>query len=295
MTRKDWLLLFALSVPWGCSFLFFKVLGAELPPLTIALGRVAIAAAVLGAALAAAGVSVAPFTRHWRDMLLLGLLNNAVPFSLFAWGETLVSSGTASVFNAMAPVLTVLALRAAGLSGPFTWNKWVGVLLGFAGVVVLAGPDALVGSNLWGGPGVPGRSWVLRPGGTGDGPAAAPAAVGSCGRAVDIQHAHPRAGGGARGPALGVAGTIAEGLGGAGGAGAAVSTALAYAVYFRLVARAGPANAMLVTYMVPLTALALGNLVLREPITLNALLGAGVILAGLALLDGRWLPQREAT
>lgn len=150
MTRKDWLLLFALSVPWGCSFLFFKVLGAELPPLTIALGRVAIAAAVLGAALAAAGVSVAPFTRHWRDMLLLGLLNNAVPFSLFAWGETLVSSGTASVFNAMAPVLTVLALRAAGLSGPFTWNKWVGVLLGFAGVVVLAGPDALVGSNLWG-------------------------------------------------------------------------------------------------------------------------------------------------
>ena len=66
-------------------------------------------------------------------------------------------------------------------------------------------------------------------------------------------------------------------------------------MYFRLVARAGPANAMLVTYMVPLTALALGNLVLREPITLNALLGAGVILAGLALLDGRWLPQREAT
>jgi len=76
---------------------------------------------------------------------------------------------------------------------------------------------------------------------------------------------------------------------------ALLSTALAYAVYFRLVARAGPANAMLVTYMVPLTALALGNLVLREPITLNALLGAGVILAGLALLDGRWLPQREAT
>jgi len=294
MTRKDWLLLFALSVPWGCSFLFFKVLGAELPPLTIALGRVAIAAAVLGAALAAAGVSVAPFTRHWQDMLLLGLLNNAVPFSLFAWGETLVSSGTASVFNAMAPVLTVLALRAAGLSGPFTWNKWVGVLLGFAGVVVLAGPDALVGSNLWGdlaclgaagcyalGAPVMARLRHLPPSGVAAGQLISstlilvPAAA-----LVDRPWALPA-------PSLRAWGALV-GL-------ALLSTALAYAVYFRLVARAGPANAMLVTYMVPLTALALGNLVLREPITLNALLGAGVILAGLALLDGRWLPQREAT
>ena len=294
MTRKDWLLLFALSVPWGCSFLFFKVLGAELPPLTIALGRVAIAAAVLGAALAAAGVSIAPFTRHWQDMLLLGLLNNAVPFSLFAWGETLVSSGTASVFNAMAPVLTVLALRAAGLSGPFTWNKWVGVLLGFAGVVVLAGPDALVGSNLWGdlaclgaagcyalGAPVMARLRHLPPSGVAAGQLISstlilvPAAA-----LVDRPWALPA-------PSLRAWGALV-GL-------ALLSTALAYAVYFRLVARAGPANAMLVTYMVPLTALALGNLVLREPITLNALLGAGVILAGLALLDGRWLPQREAT
>ena len=294
MTRKDWLLLFALSVPWGCSFLFFKVLGAELPPLTIALGRVAIAAAVLGAALAAAGVSVAPFTRHWQDMLLLGLLNNAVPFSLFAWGEMLVSSGTASVFNAMAPVLTVLALRAAGLSGPFTWNKWVGVLLGFAGVVVLAGPDALVGSNLWGdlaclgaagcyalGAPVMARLRHLPPSGVAAGQLISstlilvPAAA-----LVDRPWALPA-------PSLRAWGALV-GL-------ALLSTALAYAVYFRLVARAGPANAMLVTYMVPLTALALGNLVLREPITLNALLGAGVILAGLALLDGRWLPQREAT
>lgn len=75
---------------------------------------------------------------------------------------------------------------------------------------------------------------------------------------------------------------------------ALLSTALAYAVYFRLVARAGPANAMSVTYMVLVTALALGHLALHEPITLNAVLGAGVILAGLALVDGRWLPRREA-
>ena len=123
MTRKDWLTLFSLSVPWGCSFLFFKVLGAEIPPLTIALGRVAIAAVVLWVALSMAAVPAAPLTRQKRDMLLLGLLNNAVPFGLFAWGETLVSSGTASIFNAMSPVLTVLARRAAGLSGRFAWNK----------------------------------------------------------------------------------------------------------------------------------------------------------------------------
>jgi drug/metabolite transporter (DMT)-like permease len=95
MARKDWLLLLLLSLPWGCSFLFFKVLGHALPALTIALGRVGIAAAVLVAGLAMAGQSVWLVRAHWRGLLLIGLLNNALPFTLFAYGETLVSAGTA--------------------------------------------------------------------------------------------------------------------------------------------------------------------------------------------------------
>src|SRR5690349_4081707 len=111
MARKDWLLLFLLSLPWGCSFFFFKVLGAQWPALTIALGRVGIAAAVLTAGLGLAGQSIWRVRAHWRGLLALGLLNNALPFALFAYGETLVSSGTAAILNALSPILTVLVLR----------------------------------------------------------------------------------------------------------------------------------------------------------------------------------------
>ena len=290
MTSQDWLLLAGLSVPWGCSFLFFKVLGAELPPLTIALGRVGIAAAVLAAALRLARVPAGALLRRWRGLLTLGVLNNAVPFTLFAWGETQVPSGTAAICNALSPVLTVLVLRGAGLSGPLAWNKVAGVLLGFAGVAVLVGPDALRGGSVLGD-------------------------LACLGAAVCYALASPTMAGLRGLPPLGVATgqlvastlvllpvaavvdrpwTLPMPSATAWGAMAGLSllsTALSYAIYFRLVSRAGPANALLVTFVIPVTALALGSLVLHEPVTPSAAGGGAVILAGLALLDGRWLPR----
>jgi drug/metabolite transporter (DMT)-like permease len=290
MTRKDWLLLFVLSVPWGCSFLFFKVLGAELPPLTIALGRVGIAAVALNGALMLGGARIGALARHWRPLLALGVLNNAVPFTLFAWGETQVSSGTASIFNATAPVLAVLVMRGAGLSGPLAWHKLGGVLLAFAGVVVLVGPDALAGGSLLGdlaclgaaacyalAAPVMGRLRHLPPLGVAGGQLLASTAVLLPAAAVADRPWALAA------PSLQAWGALL-GL-------ALLSTALSYALFFRLVSRAGPANAMLVTLVIPVTALALGSLALHEPITPNAALGAAVILAGLAVLDGRWLPR----
>lgn len=290
MTRKDWLLLLVLSVPWGCSFLFFKVLGAELPPLTIALGRVGIAAVALNGALMLGGVRIGALARHWRPLLALGVLNNAVPFTLFAWGETQVSSGTASIFNATAPVLAVLVMRGAGLSGPLAWHKLGGVLLAFAGVVVLVGPDALAGGSLLGdlaclgaaacyalAAPVMGRLRHLPPLGVAGGQLLASTAVLLPAAAVADRPWALAA------PSLQAWGALL-GL-------ALLSTALSYALFFRLVSRAGPANAMLVTLVIPVTALALGSLALHEPITPNAALGAAVILAGLAVLDGRWLPR----
>jgi drug/metabolite transporter (DMT)-like permease len=290
MTRKDWLLLLVLSVPWGCSFLFFKVLGAELPPLTIALGRVGIAAVALNGALMLGGVRIGALARHWRPLLALGVLNNAVPFTLFAWGETQVSSGTASIFNATAPVLAVLVMRGAGLSGPLAWHKLGGALLAFAGVVVLVGPDALAGGSLLGdlaclgaaacyalAAPVMGRLRHLPPLGVAGGQLLASTAVLLPAAAVADRPWALAA------PSLQAWGALL-GL-------ALLSTALSYVLFFRLVSRAGPANAMLVTLVIPVTALALGSLALHEPITPNAALGAAVILAGLAVLDGRWLPR----
>lgn len=291
MRRTDWLLLIGLSVPWGCSFLFFKVLGAELPPMVVALGRVALAAVAVNLVLVVLGIRLARYRAHWRGFLMIGLLNNAVPFTLFAWGTARVPSGTAAICNAMTPVFTVLVARAVS-GGRLTWNKLAGVVLGFAGVVVLVGPEAAAGGDVLGS--------VLCLGG------ALSYALGAPFMAA-LRGLPPLAVAGAQlfsstaillPPVLLIdrpwtlpapsaeawAALLALAL---------FSTAFAYLLFFRLVASAGAANAMLVTFLIPVTALLLGNLVLDEPITRGALLGTAVIAAGLALLDGRWLPARR--
>ena len=284
MSRKDWLLLFALSVPWGCSFLFFKVLAQQLPPLTTALGRVSIGAAALALGLALAGQSVWSIRAHWRGLLALGLLNNAVPFTLFTLGERTVSSGTAAIYNALSPILTVLVLRVVD-GVKLGWMRGLGVLTGFAGVVVLVGfggnedlggQAACFGAALCYGLSTPVMARLRR---------LPPLLVASGQLIASTILLAPFAAVVDRPwtlPGLDAAGWAALlGL-------ALFSTALAYAMYFKLISSAGPANAMLVTFLLPVTALIVGNLILGEPVTLRAVLGMGVILLGLALLDGRW-------
>ena len=289
MSRKDWLLVLALSVPWGCSFLFFKVLGETLPPLTIALGRVGIAASALTLALCVAGRTMRRLRSEWRGLLALGLLNNALPFTLFAWGETKVSSGMAAILNALAPILTVLVLRVV-TGSPLGWNKVVGAVVGFGGVVVLVGPADAGGfagaascllaafSYALSTP-IMARLRRLPPILVADGQLIAstllllPFAA-----MIERPWTLPMPDGATWAALLALA---------------LFSTAVAYVIYFKLVSSAGPANAMLVTYVIPVTALILGNLALGEAITVRALMGMGIILAGLALLDGR-LMQRKA-
>jgi len=290
MKRSDWLLLIVLSLPWGCSFLFYRVLASALPPLTVAFARVGIAAAVLGLLLGQAPRAWRA-RRHWRDFLALGLLNNAVPFTLIAWGEHVVPSGIAAICNALTPVFTVLAIRAAGRSGRLGLHRWAGVALGFVGVLVLVGPGALAGGDTLGmlacigGAMSYAASALFMPSLRSLPPLVSVTAQLIASTALltlpalllDRPWTLPMPSGSIWGALLSLA---------------LLSTAFAYLLFFRLVASAGPANAMLVTYLVPVTALALGALVLGEAITARAVGGALLIALGLAVLDGRWLPRR---
>ncbi len=283
-------------MPWGCSFLFLKLLSGELPPMTVALGRLLVAAAALSLLMAARGASLRGCLPHWRSFLMLGLLNNALPFTLIIWGLTRVPTGTAAICNAMSPVFSVLVLRAFG--GPaLAPHKLAGALVGVAGVAVLVGPGALLTSGDAGGQALgslaclggalcygfgarfyaPVRHLPTMPMVTAQLWAGAalllPAVL-----ALD----HPWA----LAPPSPTAWAVLLLLG-------LFSSAFGYMLFFRLAASAGITNAMLVTFLVPVTAMALGYAVLGEPVTSRAALGAVIIAAGLALLDGRWLPARR--
>ncbi len=286
MQRGEWLLLLGLSGLWGSSFFFFKILGLALPTLTIVLGRVGLAALVLNIVLL---IQRRPMSRAmpWGRFVLLGVLNSVVPFSLFAWGETRVTSGMAAMLNATTPLFAVLLAHRLGTER-LNWARASGVLSGLAGVAVLIGPSALRSATA----SLPGDAACLL--------AALSYAVG--GQFVRrLSHL----------PALQVAtGQLTAGAlvllplaalvdrfwtlpapsaqSWAALAGIALlCTALAYMMFFRLAATAGANNAMLVTFLLPISALLLGWLFLGEPVPGRAYAGMALIGLGLAALDGR--------
>ena len=151
MSATDWLLLVALSILWGGSFFFAKLAVLELPPLTVALGRVAIAAAILVVlARTDRRRAAGPVRRHGGPVSLMGLLNNAIPFGLIFWGQTHIPSGLAAILNATTPLFTVLVAHWATADEKLTAARLAGVAAGFAGVVVMIGPDMLreLGANV---------------------------------------------------------------------------------------------------------------------------------------------------
>ena len=145
MNGLAWTLLLTLSVLWGATFFFWKVLVAHLPPFTVVFGRVAIAALVLNGILLLRGEAL-PFTRAaWRRFAIMAALNNAVPFALIAYGETAIASGLASILNATTPLFTVLVAHALTEDEKLTPSRVFGIGVGFLGVVILVGPDFLSG------------------------------------------------------------------------------------------------------------------------------------------------------
>ena len=293
MNGREWLLLLALSGLWGSSFYFYKVLGHSLPAFTIVLGRVGIAALVLNGLLVARGI---PLGRRspWGALLILGVLNSVVPFSLFAWGETRISSGMAGMLNATTPLFAVLLAHAIGTER-LTWSRAAGVALGLAGVGVLVGPAALhnLGGDLWGDAAciVAAASYALagqfsrRLGRLPSLQVAAGQLTGAAiillplAAIVDRFWALPDPGVGAWSALAGIS---------------LLGTALAYILFFRLVATAGATNAMLVTFLLPISALLLGWLFLSEMVPWRAYPGMALIGLGLAAIDGRLTPGWHA-
>jgi drug/metabolite transporter (DMT)-like permease len=293
MGPTEWVLLLVLSALWGGTFFFFKVLVAVLPPFTIVLGRVGIAALALNLYLLARRDPMPLAPPLWGRFLVMGFLNNVVPFSLIVFGETRISSGLASILNATTPVFAVLSAHVLTANEKLTWSRIAGVLAGFAGVAILIGPDALAGfadqdlpgelaclaaAVVYGLAGIYGRRFKGIPPikvATGQITASTlillPVAA-----LVDRPWTLPM-------PGTGTWATLA--------ALALVSTALAYMLYFRILAAAGATNLMLVTFLLPISALLLGWLALDEVVAPTALAGMAMIGLGLACIDGRLLDR----
>jgi drug/metabolite transporter (DMT)-like permease len=295
MATRDWGLILLLSVLWGGSFFFNAVALAGFGPLTLVLGRVALGAAVLLAVVYAGGGRMPTAGREWGRFLVMGALNNALPFTLIVWGQVRIDSGLAAILNATTPLFAVALAHVATADERLTRNRVAGVSLGFAGVVVLVGPDALAGladadsallvlaevavlaaAVCYAAASIYGRRLSAMPS-----PVAAAGML--CGStlvmtpaALALERPWQLA------PPLEAWGAIA-GIG-------ILSTAAAYLIYFRVLASAGSTNLMLVTFLVPASALLLGAGVLDEALTWPALAGLGLILAGLAAVDGRALP-----
>jgi drug/metabolite transporter (DMT)-like permease len=295
MSGSDWLLLILLSIVWGGSFFFAKIAVAELPPLTIVLARVTIAAAALHLLVIATGQRMPADVSLWRDFLLMGLLNNAIPFSLIFWGQKEIASGLASILNATTPLFTVLVAHVFTEDERATPAKLLGVALGIGGVALMIGLDLTAGlgshfiSELavlaaalsYGFAGVFGRRFRGRP------PlvVAAGQLTGSSALILPLALvvAPPWLG---ASPSLGVWSALI-GL-------ALLSTALAYVIFFRILARAGATNLLLVTFLIPVSALLLGIAFLGETLTLHQLGGMALIGCGLAAIDGRLLRMLRA-
>jgi drug/metabolite transporter (DMT)-like permease len=292
MDERDWALLVLLSVLWGGSFFFTGVAVRELPPFTIVLARVAIAAALLLPVLLTNGAGAAMLPASpagWMPFAVMGLLNNVIPFSLIVSGQTLIASGTASVLNATTPLFTVLVMAAAG-DEPLAARRVIGVLAGLIGVIILRGRSVefaggetlgmllcLGGAMSYGLSGLWGRRKL----------AGIPPLTSATCQLISSSVVMLVLAGIIERPWLLPAPSLQTWL--ALLATAALSTALAYVVFFQILVRSGASNVMLVTLLIPVTAILLGHFVLGEPLAAREVIGALVIGGALLIVDGRVL------
>ncbi len=290
MGPLEWSMLVGLSVLWGGSFFFVEVAVATLPPLTLAALRVALAAVALNAVLLATGRTLPPQRSVWAAFLAMGLLNNALPYSLIAWGQIHVASGLAAILNATTPLFTLVVAHVGTRDERLSAARLVALAIGFAGVVVMVGADALdgVGAHTLAQIAVLGAAGAYACAGVFGRRFAAlgvPPLVAATGQvtvstllllpvALLVDRPWTLAA-----PTLD---TWAAMLGLA-----LVSTALAYVLYFRILATAGATNLLLVTFLIPVTAIALGTALLGERLAGHHGLGMGLIGLGLAAIDGR--------
>ena len=298
MGRLEWALMLVLSFLWGASFFFYKVLAGEMGPFTVVLGRMGISAIVMNLILVSRGERLPPLKR-WGPYFIMAALNNVLPFALFAYSERHITSGLASIINAMTPIFTVLVAHWWTHNEKLSANKIAGVVCGLAGVSILIGPSALGdigGKNVldelaclaatisYGFAGVYARRFSGQPlirivtmQMTAATIMAAPLAA-----FVEQPWMSPM-------PCLAAWSAVA-GI-------AILSTVLAFLIYFHILAKAGATNISLVTFLIPISGVLLGVAFLGESVDVGAIAGMLVIGLGLAAIDGRplqWLRRPSA-
>jgi drug/metabolite transporter (DMT)-like permease len=290
MTSREWSLLLLLSLLWGGSFFFVGVAVRDLPPLMIVALRVVLAAAILWALSPLTGARLPGNASALGALAVLGLVNNALPFALIAWGQTRLPSGLASILNASTPLFTVIVAHLMTSEERLTGGKVLGAAAGFAGVAFLLGPKFSTGQT-----GVLAAEIAVL------GAALCYAFASVFGRRmralglapIDIATGQATAASLFLAPlallidkpwtlAPPSAATMASVV-----AIASVSTAFAYIVYFRILAGAGATNVVLVTLLAPVTSVLLGAAFLSERLAPVHFVGFALIALGLALIDGR--------
>ncbi|MGB5865832.1 MAG: DMT family transporter [Sulfitobacter sp.] len=292
ISSHAWLLMLALAGLWGASFLSIRIALDELPPLTTVAHRVGWATVALWAYVFARGMPLPRGRRVWIGFAGMGLLNNAIPFSLMAWGQLYIPTGLTSIFNASTAIFGVLIAALLLSDETLSRRKAVGVAIGFAGVVTAIGAQSLrefditslaqlavlAGTVSYGFAGVWARRFLV-----GLAPQVAAAGMLTASTLIMVPLAwyvdgpfqldlQPRT-------------MIAIGYY------AFFATSLAYLLYYRVLALAGSGNLMLVTLLVAPIAIVLGALVLDETLAPNAYKGFALLALGLVIIDGRLIDR----
>jgi drug/metabolite transporter (DMT)-like permease len=296
MGGREWAMLLVLAAIWGGTFFFNGIAVHDLPSLTLVWLRLAVAALTLLAVLAALGQALPRAPRLWADFLGMGLLNNIVPFVLIVWGQHRIASGLAAILNATTPLFTVVVAHALTRDERLSPRKAAGVAVGFAGAAAMIGPDALGGLGgaalaqlaclgaalCYAFAGIFGRRFRrlgVPPLVTATGQVSASSVILlPLMLLVDRPWTLPMPPPAIWGAVLGIG---------------VLCTALGYWLYFRILAAAGATNLLLVTFLIPVSAILLGVLVLGETLLGRHVLGMALIGGGLAFIDGR-LPRRLA-
>ncbi len=299
MGSKDWAMLLSLSFLWGGSFFFVGIAVTELPTLTIVTLRVAIAAIILWMILLLTQHQAPKTAKLWRDLFVMALLNNIIPFSLIVWGQSHIASGLASILNATIPLFTVVIAGWLLPDEQMTARKVTGVAIGFFGVIVLMGPSSLeqVGTDTLAQLAILGaaisygfatsfgrrfKTMGISPFQTSVGQVTASTIM--LLPLVFLLERPDQLANPSNEVWLAV---IALG---------AFSTALAYILFFNVLSSAGATNVTLVAFLVPVTAILLGWLVLDEQLRIEHFAGMALIGLGLAAIDGRlWNKLKAAS
>lgn len=287
MTRRGVWLFIALSVIWGVPYLLIRIAVADVDPLLVAFGRTALGAAIL-LPIAYHRRALRPALRHWKALLLFTFLEIFAPWWLLGHAETKLTSSMAGLLIAVVPLTTAVLMRALGYER-FDARRLFGLLLGFAGVAALVGIDfrptetgaivalLLTAVGYASGPIVIDRMLGGVP----------PIGVIACSLAIAALAYAPFVPGAWHGHVTPAAAAAIVAL-------AVFCTALAFLLFFALIAEVGPARATVITYVNPAVALVLGVLLLSEPLTTGMLIGFPLVIAGSIIGTLRTAASREA-